>query len=67
MTDPDIVLSCLARLPAEGPPAELSRKIRDACLARLVPARVHSVWSLAIAASVIVYLGWALVFTGHLF
>ena len=67
MTGPDAVLVELGKLPAESPPAELSRKLTAAGRARLVPARVHPVWSLAVAASVLTYLGWALHFTSQLF
>jgi len=33
----------------------------------LVPVKVHAAWSIAIAASVLVYLGWALVYTSQLY
>lgn len=63
MTEVDPVLQGLAKLPLEAPPAELSKKLRLAAHARLVPAKVHPAWSVAIAASVIAYLGWALLYT----
>jgi hypothetical protein len=66
MNEPDDVLSGLARLPVEAPAPALSRKIRAAALARLVPPRLHPAWSLLVAASVVAYLGWALVYTGQI-
>jgi hypothetical protein len=66
MTEPDPMLRALAALRATAPSAELSRKLRAAAHARLVPAKVHPAWSVAIAASVLVYLSWALIFTMQL-
>jgi hypothetical protein len=66
MTDSDPMLRALAALRAAAPSAELSRKLRAAAHARLVPAKVHPAWSIAIAASVVAYLGWALLFTCQL-
>jgi hypothetical protein len=63
VTDP--LLRRLAELPLEAPPAELSQKLRAAAHARLLPAKVHPAWSVAIAASVIAYLGWALLYTSQ--
>jgi len=65
MTDP--VLTRLAELETEAPPAELSRRLHVLGHARLVPAKVHPLWSLAVAASVFAYLGWALHFTSQLY
>jgi hypothetical protein len=67
MSEPDRVLQALAELPVEAPPAELSRKLRAAGQARLVPAKVHPAWGVAIAASVITYLGWAILYTSQLY
>jgi hypothetical protein len=67
MTHEDRVLQRLATLPATSPPEELSHKIKSAGCARLVPAPVHPLWSLAVAASVLLYLGWALRFTSQLY
>jgi len=66
VTEHDSVLQGLARLPLAAPPAELSEKLRTAAHARLVPAKVHPAWSIAIAASVVTYLGWALLYTSQL-
>jgi hypothetical protein len=67
MTDRDPVLHALAALRAAAPPsAELSRKLRAAAHARLVPVKVHPGWGVAIAASVVAYLGWALLYTSQL-
>ena len=60
------VQSALASLPAEAPPMQLSERILAQGRARLVPAKVHPAWSIALAASVIAYLGWALFYTGVL-
>jgi hypothetical protein len=62
----DNVQSVLASLPLEAPPAQLSQRILAQGRARLVPAKVHPGWSIAIAASVVTYLGWALIYTGIL-
>lgn len=67
MNDRDPLLSRLAELPAVSPSARLSRKLTAAGHARLVPAKVHPVFSLAVAASVLTYLGWAVHFTSRLF
>ncbi len=63
MTELDLVLTGLAELPPETPSLELSQKIRAAGHARLVPAKVHPALSLMVAASVLVYLSWALLYT----
>lgn len=63
----DVVLRGLSELAAELPPAALSQKIREAGHARLMPAQVHPAWSVAIAASVVLYLGWALHYTSQLY
>ncbi len=67
MTEPDLVLQRLAELPLEAPPAGLSRKLATAAHARLVPLKVHPAWSVALAASVLTYLSWALAYTSQLF
>ena len=67
MNERDPLLARLAELPALSPPAQLSRKLTAAGHARLVPAKVHPVFSIAVAASVLTYLGWALHFTSRLF
>ena len=66
MNEPDAVLTRLAELPLEAPSRELSQRIRAAGHSRLVPTRVHPVVSLMVAASVLAYLSWALLFTGQL-
>ena len=66
MTDSDPMLRALAALRAAAPSAQLTQKLRAAAHARLVPAKVHPAWSVAIAASVVVYLGWALFYTSQL-
>jgi hypothetical protein len=64
---PDLVLQRLQELPLEAPPAGLSKLLTAAAHARLVPLKVHPAWSLAIATSVLVYLGWALSYTSQLY
>jgi hypothetical protein len=74
VNDPDLVRSLraamlrrLAELPLESPPAELTTKLRAAAHARLRPAKVHPAWSVALAASIVTYLGWALLYTSQLY
>jgi hypothetical protein len=67
VSERDPLLSRLAGLPAVAPPARLSRKLTTTGHARLVPTKVHPVFSIAVAASVLTYLGWALHFTSQLF
>lgn len=66
MKPQDAVLQALAELPLEAPPAALSQKLLASGRTRLVPAKVHPAWAIAIAASVVAYLGWALFYTGNL-
>jgi hypothetical protein len=61
MSDP--VLERLAALPPLNPPPELSRAIRRAAHARLAPTKVHPLWGVAVAASVLLYMSWALLYT----
>lgn len=61
----DLLKERLAALPLEAPPAGLTNKLRRAAHARLVPAKVHPLWSVAVAASVLVYLSWALLYTSR--
>jgi hypothetical protein len=67
MNEADRVLRGLAELPLQVPSAGLSAKIRAEAHARLVPVKVHAAWSIAIAASVVAYLGWALVYATKLY
>jgi hypothetical protein len=66
MTDRDPVLQRLASLPARGPDAELSARVRAMAHARLRPRQVGSVWAFLIAVAAVGYLGWAMNFVGHL-
>jgi len=63
----DALLQALSELPLQAPPAALSQELLANGHARLVPRRVHPAWSIAIAASVVAYLGWALLYTEQLF
>jgi len=67
MTAPDPLFECLSELPVEELAPELSRTIRAAALQALRPRPVHPVWTLAVAASVVSYLGWALHFASSLY
>jgi type VI protein secretion system component VasF len=67
MTTPDSVLAALAALPSEDPAPELSARLRAAARARLMPRRVHPVWSLLVVVTVVVYLGCAVHFSGSLY
>jgi hypothetical protein len=67
MTPPDPLFECLSELPVEELEPELSRKIRVAALQALRPRPVHPIWTLAAAASVVSYLGWALHFASTLY
>lgn len=65
MSELDPVLRGLAELPQAAPPAAFSQKLLASGRARLVPAKVHPAWSIAIACSVLAYLGWALLYTNQ--
>jgi hypothetical protein len=67
MNERDRVRQGLSELPLLAPSADLSKKLRVLAHARLVPQRVHLAWSVAVAASVVVYLGWALLYTSQLY
>jgi hypothetical protein len=56
----------LSELSEQQPSSALSRRIRQVGHRALLPMRVHPLWSLSVAASVCVYLGWALHFTSQL-
>jgi hypothetical protein len=63
----DPVLARLGELRLLAPPPQLGRQIMASGRARLVPAKVHAVFSFGVAACVVTYLGWALHFTSQLF
>ncbi len=67
MTEKDPVLQRLGELPPSEPDAAFSTNLRERAHRVLRPRRVHPVWTLAAAASVIVYLGWAVYFTSGLY
>jgi hypothetical protein len=63
VTEGDPVFARLAELPVPTLPEELGARIRRLARQRLVPRRVSPAFVLVVAASVLGYLGWALVFT----
>jgi hypothetical protein len=67
MTDRDLVFRRLAELAPSEPNPEFSRELREKAHRVLRPRRVHPVWALAAAASVVTYLGWAVYFTSRLY
>ena len=67
MSDIDPVLARLAELSPSEPNPTLSEHLRVRAHRALRPRPVHPVFTLAAAASVAVYLGWALYFTSRLY
>ena len=68
MTELDELFSRLRKLEPIAPDAELSRSVRERGRRRVRgSARSAPFASLAVAATVIVYLGWALRFTSALY
>jgi type VI protein secretion system component VasF len=67
MTEPDPVLSRLAELAPLEPDAALSERLRARAHRALRARPVHPVLTLAVAASVVAYFGWALYFTSRLY
>lgn len=67
MKERDLVLERLAELPMSTPSPELSELVRRRAHASLRARPIHPVWTLVVAASVIVYLGWALHFSSASF
>ena len=67
MTERDPVLERLADLPPSEPEDAFSAKLRARAHSVLRPRPVHPIWTLAVAASVVTYLGWAVYFTSRLY
>jgi hypothetical protein len=67
MNEPDPVLARLAELPPAEPDPAFSAALRERAHRALVPRRMHPLWALAAAASVVTYLGWAFYFTSKLY
>lgn len=67
MTDTDPVLERLSELGPSEPDPALSNALRARAHAVLVPRRIHPLWALGMAASVVTYLGWAVYFTSRLY
>jgi hypothetical protein len=66
MNDRDPVLARLAALPVGSLDAELGARIRRLAQPKLLPRPVSVLWTLAVSASVVGYLGWALAFAADL-
>jgi hypothetical protein len=62
-TDP--VLLALERLPQLEPPGAVSARLSSEARARLLPRPIHPIFGLAVAASTLAYLSWALFYTGQ--
>jgi NO-binding membrane sensor protein with MHYT domain len=62
MNHTDPVVARLSELSCIEPKASLTAKIRAAALSKLELRKIHPVWSLAVAASVLGYLCWAVHF-----
>ena len=67
MIDTDPVLRAVAKLPLRVPSPVLSRSLQARAHARLLPAKVHPAFPIAVAASVVAYLGWAVFYTSQLY
>lgn len=67
MMETDPVLARLSELGAPPLDPALSARVETAALARLVPRRVSLLLGLAVSASVVSYLAWALLFTARLY
>jgi hypothetical protein len=66
MSHRDLVLARLAELPVPPLDAALGARIRGLAEPKLLPRPLSPFFALAVSASVIGYLGWALVFTAGL-
>lgn len=66
MNDRDALFARLSGLPVEAPnqrwAAELAKRARE----RMLPRRVHPAVYVALAASIVTYLAWALAYTWQL-
>ena len=67
MSEMDPVLTRLAALAPNAPPAELSAKISAAATRAIRPRPVHPLLSCVVAGSVLSYLCWALYFASRLY
>ena len=67
MNETDPVLARLAALPPSEPDPAFSAELRARARRVLEPRRVHPLFSLGAAASVVTYLGWAFYFTSRLY
>lgn len=67
MTNQDALVERLQRLPTSKPSPQLSEQIQRLAHARLRSRPIHPLWTFAVAASVVSYLSWALVFTSNLY
>lgn len=67
MTPSDPVLARLAALPVAELEPKLAATVRAAAVTRLRPRPLHPAWTVAVVASGLVYLGWALHFSANLY
>jgi hypothetical protein len=67
MSSPDPVFARLTALPVLELEPKLSKTVRAAAVARLRPRPIHPAWTLAVIASGLTYLGWALHFAASLY
>ncbi|HTM45516.1 MAG TPA: hypothetical protein VL137_11205 [Polyangiaceae bacterium] len=67
MNQEDPLLARLHSLPLSEPNEQLSQRIALMAHAQLRAKRVHPIWTFVVAASVVSYLGWALMFTSKLY
>lgn len=66
MSENDPVLARLSELSAPSLDPALSARITASARERLVPRHLGVLWRIAVPASVVSYLGWALAFTSRL-
>jgi hypothetical protein len=67
MTPSDPVLVRLATLPVAELEPTLAATVRAAAVARLRPRPLHPAWTIAVVASGLAYLGWAVHFSASLY
>lgn len=66
MKSPDALFARLSALPVEMPSQQWAAQLGKRARERLLPRRVHPAVYIAVAASIVTYLAWALAYTGQL-